>query len=330
MLITLLALWLTSAVTQAQPAKNAEAQRHYDAGLAYVDEPNGPKWEEALREFRAAYTASGQWKLQNNIGLCALNLERDEEAIEAYQDYLARSGDELAADKRRQIEKDVATLSAGLVRVELEVIPVDATVLDERRNSKGELVSNRYTITEGKISLGLHPGHHQLTLEAAGHQSEEWSFEAEPASKHSRQFRLVPKSVSLASPSAMKPSGASLAPAALPRSERRTPTSVYVGLIATGGFTAAATTTGILTFGKNKDFQASVDPVEQDSLAKSGRTYALLTDVGIGAAVLSAGVTAYLYLTAPKSAATAAVPRKFRVSPVVGPGTTCMTLTGAF
>ncbi|HMA94301.1 MAG TPA: hypothetical protein VKP30_16530, partial [Polyangiaceae bacterium] len=88
LVITLLFSWLLCSVALAKGALGDEAQKHFDAGLAYADDPTGPKWEEAFKEFRAAYTLSQNWKILNNIGLCALNLERDGEAIEAYKDYL--------------------------------------------------------------------------------------------------------------------------------------------------------------------------------------------------------------------------------------------------
>lgn len=69
------------------------AKEHFKAGIAYADDPSGPKWEEALKEFRAAYRTTPTTKLMNNIGLCALNLERDGEAIEAFEAYLAGGGE---------------------------------------------------------------------------------------------------------------------------------------------------------------------------------------------------------------------------------------------
>jgi hypothetical protein len=329
--LTLLLIALSPVASLAQqPAKNTQAQTHYDAGLAYVDDPSGPKWEEALREFRAAYKASGQWKLQNNIGLCALNLERDQEAIEAYRDYLARSGDDLPADKRKQIEKDVATLSASLVHVEVGVEPGEASVVDERKNSKGEVVSNRYQIVNGKVSLGIHPGHHKLTIEANGYVSGEWSFEAEPASKHDHRFKLEP--LQKAAPAAVAPPASRDSNVATTTTvTRHTPTAVYVGLVATGVFAAAATTTGVITMSKNKDFLATNDPTEGDRIAKSGKTFALLTDIGIGAALLSAGATAYFYFSAPKDSAQAeTAQRRVRLTPVAGYSSAGVTIEGAF
>jgi hypothetical protein len=83
--------------TDAQPADaprlSANALKHFNAGIAYADDPSGPKWEEAYREFLAAYADTPSWILKNNIGLCALNLERDDEAIAAFKIYLEHGGE---------------------------------------------------------------------------------------------------------------------------------------------------------------------------------------------------------------------------------------------
>jgi hypothetical protein len=286
------------ATVHAKGALSDAAQRHFDAGIAYVDDPTGSKWEEALTEFRAAYAESPTWKLMNNIGLCALNLERDGEAIEAYKEYLSHGGEKgLAAKQRAQIEKDIAMLSAGLVTVTVSVEPPDATVVDERRNSKGELLVNRYPVKYGKAVLGLHPGHHKITMEASGFVSGTWGFDAEPASKHEHQFKLAPEK----EPEINAPTPVPTAPAVtaqkgrLQPAEPKTRTGVYIGVAATGVFAAAATVTGILALNKQKAFDKANDPAEEDRLKKSGTNLGIVTDISIGAAVVSAGVTAYLY-----------------------------------
>jgi hypothetical protein len=331
--LLVLALLPSMAFAQ-QPAKNTEAQRHYDAGLAYVDDPTGPKWDEALREFRMAYKASGQWKLQNNIGLCALNLERDAEAIAAYKDYLAQSAGELPADKRKQIEKDIATLSASLVHVEVEVEHTDATIVDERKNTRGEIVSNRYPVQSGKTHLGIHPGYHRIIIEAPGYVSDEWSFEAEPATFHTHRFRLEsshPLSFKSETPTTQVAKPSSQISSPTPPTLRPTPTSVYVGLVMTSVFAAAATTTGVIAMNKNKDLQDTSDPVEGDKIAESGKTFTLLTDISLGATLISAGATAYFYFSRPQqSSPSQGKPQHLTVSPIAGPNSAGMVFMGAF
>src|SRR5512133_1704620 len=285
---------------------NAEAQTHFEAGLGYVDDPSGPKWEDAFNEFRLAYKASPTPKLLNNIGVCALNLERDGEAIEAFKAYLAAGGEkDLKPKQRKQIETDIATLSASLVKITLNTVPEAVTIIDKRENAKGETLRNIYQVKGGSAVLGLHPGRHRITAEAEGYAPAEWVVDAAPASSHSRNFELTPEK---------KPADAGMPAQAPPTSpsqsfnlnsqakpERRTPTSVYIGLAATGVFAGAATAAGIIALGQSKDLDKIADAKQAEDKKSDVKTWALLSDIGTGAAVLSAGITAYLYFSAPKA-----------------------------
>jgi hypothetical protein len=322
---------------QKDPKISDAARTHFKAGVAYLDDPNGPKYEEALQEFRKAYAESPSSKIMNNIGFCALNLERDGEAIEAYEAFLAGNSADLTPKVRKQVEQDIAMLKASLVKVTLTGEPKDLSVVDERRNSQGALVVNRYKIGDGSTALGIHPGHHRMTASAPGYEPIEWEFEAEPASSHEHVFKLTAKGSGTAAAPVMaesKPvaSSAVTEPPAAP--QRRVHPGVYVGAIAAGVFAAAATTTGILTLSKHKDFEAADnrdDDKEADRLSKSGKRLALLTDVGIGAAVLSAGVATYFYFAAPgKSAEKSPSTATLQLTPSVGVDRAGLSLVGNF
>ncbi|HEY5960389.1 MAG TPA: hypothetical protein VIV60_27735, partial [Polyangiaceae bacterium] len=322
-----------SAALAADPV-NPEAVKHFNAGLAYVDDPTGSKWEEAYKEFRTAYAIHPSWKLANNIGLAALQLERDGEAIEFYNEYL-KSGDvaKISASQRKQMEKDIAMLTASLVRVNITIVPAEAMLIDERRNSKGGLIVNQYPIKDGKASLGLHPGTHQITVQAAGYVSANWTVNGDPSSTHQHDFKLEPEK---------KPETAAPRPAAAPEKPlqstteppesavHHTPTSVYVGIAATGVFAAAATVTGVIALSKNKDYENATDLTEANRIKDSGKTYVLLTDIGVGAAVVSAGVTAYLYFSAPKAKPEKASSASIQLSPAVSPSAAGLAMFGKF
>lgn len=314
----------------AAGALNEEAQKHFDAGLAYADDPSGPKWYEALTEFQAAYSISPTWKLKNNIALCALNLERDGEAIEAYKEYLSHGGEkDLTAKQRKQIEKDIAMLSASLVKVSIAVEAPGAVIMDERRNEKGELRVNRYPVQEGKASLGIHPGAHKITAEAPGYESASWSFEAPPASEHEHSFELQPeKKPEVVEPPVRVKREREPPPREAPRPEHHTPLGVYIGLAATGVFTAAATTTGVLALGRQEDFDDATTVGERSDARDSGKTLSLVTDIGIGAAVISAGITTYLYFSSKSMRKTEKV--GVTVSPVASPSAAGLSLAGRF
>src|SRR5262245_33989950 len=69
------------------------ARARFTAGVNLLKDPEGPRYEEAYREFKAAYAASPSYKILGNLGLCAMKLERDEEAIAAYERYLKEGKD---------------------------------------------------------------------------------------------------------------------------------------------------------------------------------------------------------------------------------------------
>src|ERR1700677_4255465 len=76
-----------------------EARTHFSAGVALLQDPKAPRYEEAYREFRAASAAPPSYKILGNLGLCAMKIERAAEAIHAYETYLKEAGPELTTEQ---------------------------------------------------------------------------------------------------------------------------------------------------------------------------------------------------------------------------------------
>ena len=97
----------------------AEAQALFAAGRsAYED----GRYEDALDHFRDSYEQSGRPTLLYNIGMSADRLRRDEEALEAFEEFLARvpehpnrvsTENRVAALRRVLEERDVAEAAAA-------------------------------------------------------------------------------------------------------------------------------------------------------------------------------------------------------------------------
>src|SRR5690606_35169283 len=51
-----------------------EARQHFKAGVNFMQDPDGARYEEAYREFRAAYKAAPSWKILGNLGIAAMKL----------------------------------------------------------------------------------------------------------------------------------------------------------------------------------------------------------------------------------------------------------------
>src|SRR5262245_18752054 len=90
------ALGVIATLAQAARADEVQisdkARDHFRAGVNFLQDPDGARYEEAYREFKTAYADSPSWKILGNLGLAAMKLERDGEAIEAYQKYLSEGG----------------------------------------------------------------------------------------------------------------------------------------------------------------------------------------------------------------------------------------------
>jgi len=326
----------TTAFAQGKVVVSENARKHFKAGVAYIDDPSGPKYEEAYREFHIAYADSPTYKIMTNIGLCALNLERDEEAIDAYEKFLASAkAEDIPKDKRVIMERDVATLKASLVKIALTGTPKTLVLRDERLTSKGGSVINRYDLTAGKLNLGIHPGHHRITASAEGYEPQTWDFEADSASSHTHEFTL--KSLTAAEPVTTPDPAPKATPVVTAEPEtqpkKSTPTLVYVGAVATGVFAIGATVTGIIASGKKSDYdeknKPGGDPAQLKDLRDSGKTFALITDIGIGAAVLSAVGTAIVYFTAPSNETKTPVAR-VNIQPTVGVEQAGLSFSGQF
>jgi len=342
--LCLIGLCCATSAMAAKSDAEVEGEKHFTAGLAYIDDPSGPKLEEAYREFHTAYALCPSYKILSNIGYCALHLERDAEAIDAYRKFLASANNkEMTPRQRKQMESDVQMLSASLVTVTLQTVPATVTVVDERFPSKGPAIVNRYNGTNGSIELGIHPGNHKITVSAEGYESRSWEFEAQPATKHQHSFQLSPvggkKAADKAEDNASKnaqtldqPSNNRVAP--VPSQDKRDYTLAYVGAGATALFAVGATATGLLALSKKDDLadfnRDGLQPEQARAARDDAERYASFTDVGIGAAAVSAGATLYFYLSAPTRKAEAPAPSAWQLSPGVGRNRASIAISGSF
>lgn len=177
-----------------------EARRHFNAGVNYLQDPDGARYAEAYSEFLAAYGASPSWKILGNLGIAAMKLERDGEAIDAYSKYLEEGGADLDPAEREQITRDMNTLKTSLVKLTLEVVPAGAIIIDERIPPTGNPIVNRYGPLNAPTKIGIKAGKHRLTAQLAGHDPSVWEVDAKPG-EQSHTFQLIKTPVA-AQPSA--------------------------------------------------------------------------------------------------------------------------------
>lgn len=270
-----------------------DAKQHFRAGVALLQDPEGEKVEEAYREFKTAFDLSGSPKILGNMGFCAMRLERDGEAIDAYSRYL-REVPNIDAEERAQIIRDLQTLQVGVVRLTLEFDRPGVSVLDERIPIRGARVTNGYGTAQNKLEIGVRPGHHVITAKLPGYEDAVWELEAYAGSRDRHVFtmREIPKPL---------PPG--------PPVETRTSSGPGPGpwiLMGSGAaLLVAGTVTGVIALGKTNDIEdrcpndvcpRSFDLEDERSSAK---TFVRVTDVllVVGGLAVVGGAAWYLFGT---------------------------------
>jgi hypothetical protein len=181
-----------SSAALAQVRVSENANRRFSQGVRYLTSQDAGRYEKAYREFKAAYADSPSWKILGNLGIVAHELERDGEAIDAFEAYLERGGKELSADERKQFTEDLEVVKAGHSTVIIETEPEGAWILDERLPETGGPIVNRYGPTQGKLELRVRAGHHRIRAELNGHETAIWELSTAPGESSSHRFDLRP------------------------------------------------------------------------------------------------------------------------------------------
>jgi hypothetical protein len=195
----LLAMAAGSATAQAAPKTSAQtvqitekARELFRTGVTLLQDPDGARYEEAYQQFKAAYAESPSWKILGNLGFSAMKLERDGEAIHAFQGYLEQGGKELSRAERVQFQSDLDTLSATAATVTILGLPAGTRVTDVRSPNQGSDVKNYYEVPEGEpLVLRLRPGAHRLTAQWSGQEPQTHELAASARGAHEVKFEAA-------------------------------------------------------------------------------------------------------------------------------------------
>lgn len=317
---------------QSDPAKLEQAKRHMEAGAAFYNDPSGHKCEEAVREFGKAYEMSGSLNALRGMGICALELERDGEAIELLERFLKGKGDTLDAADRSQVEADLTALKSAVARVTFTFDRPNVKLTTVRTPAKGYPITNRYELTQSG-ALGLHPGSYTITASAAGEKDLTWTVELANGATAEHAFSFA---VGGGDPGATP----GTPPDEGEDGERPIPPTVFIF----GGLTVALaipmTIFMVSASGAKSDFDdanGKASTAELEDLRGDVTTMNAVSDVFLGLTVASAAATAIFYFTRPTEEATAsAAPpqhggiRVGSVVPVASPRGGGAFMTGSF
>ena len=187
------ARWLTAlAVCVALPCVPLDAQASPEAAKRYfqngVDLITGaqPNYQDAYYQFQLAYQETAKsWKVLGNLGLCALKLERDQEAVQYYEQYLEKGRSEIVTEERNAIEQDLMLLKGNLATVRLTSPVQDLKLVDQRAGSS--VPAQPYALQAGTLELRLRAGNHTITA-MSGDRRLTWDIVLEPKSQAEHVF----------------------------------------------------------------------------------------------------------------------------------------------
>ena len=125
-LVCIVVAWaaVTPAAARAQESPHdAEAHAYFEAGrLAFGD----GRYDEALTAFRRAYELSQRGQLLYNIGQCYDRMRRDQEALAAFQQFLAADPDSTnAAEVRARVAFLERAVADSTVATSTDPVPTD-------------------------------------------------------------------------------------------------------------------------------------------------------------------------------------------------------------
>lgn len=309
-----------SAQDTKDPKNIEQAKQHMAAGAAFYNDPSGPKCEEAYREFSKAYSLSGSLNALKGMGVCALELERDGDAIDHLTKYLEGKGAEMDAAERTQVENDLTALRAAVAWVTIKADRDGVRISDTRTPSKGFPITNRYIVgTEGS-RLGIHPGQHKIVASVDGAEPQEWKVEISNGGTYEHTFTFGGEAATTTPVGPVGPVPDTTQPDE-PGGERPIPATVYIF----GGLTVALavpmTIFMITASGAKSDFDAAngnAPAAELEELRDDVTTKNLLADIFLGATVASAAATAIFFFTRP-TVETQTGSMSWSVTPAFGP-----------
>ena len=297
-----LALTLPSFTASAQgtvsPAAQSEAASRFKKGLELFKDGD---YQAALIELRRANELAPNYNVLYNIGQVYFQLQDYPNALHSLERYLQEGGKNVDSKRRAEVEKDIDKLKARVANLEIVVNVPDAEVtIDD--------------VSAGKTPLPktvlVSAGRHRIVVAKAGFASITKVVEIASAEVQKVPVDLVEtKTATVAPPPVAPEPGNNVAPPA-PTPQVPTPLTMpeqpppparsvpVAGWVVTGGLAAGAVVTGVLALGASSDLKTqrtsgTATRDDLDAARSKTQTFALVTDILTGCAVVAGGITLY-------------------------------------
>lgn len=236
-------------------------------------------YERALKAYEKAFELYPLAQIYFPIGLAEQKLGRHLDAIRHYQQLLDEVEDIKPALKA-EVDKRIAEVKQKVVVLTIKVKPDGAAItIDGEEKGTSPLA----------LPVFLKPGEHTIAVTAGGHVPYEKTVKLETGDQtHEVTMEKVPVVVKKPPKKKKKKK---LKVAGPPK------TKLWIGVGATAGMASFAVIFGIAALNKHGRFSdETMDQQGRDNAAKSGKRYALLSDVFWLGAIAAGAYTAYYYL----------------------------------
>lgn len=295
---------LLSSVALADPTPPTkeqvkEAEPHFFKGVDFFNEQDFPN---AVLEFKKAYEIAPDFHVLFNVGQACYQAQNYACALDAFGRYLDDGGTKVPVKRRADVEKDIKKLEARVGKIELGVNVAGATVTVDDEKVGVTPLEKPILMSQGKRKIVVtKEGFDPLTetLDVAGGEQ----------NKHvDLALKETPKA-----PPPIVIQGKSTSKSPLP----------YIALGVTGALAVGAVITGIVAISASSDADAKLNtfgsnPRDIKSAEDQASTFALVTDILGGAAIVGAGVTVVLFVISNKKEKEPA-PKAARIVPLIGP-----------
>ncbi|MBX3230464.1 MAG: PEGA domain-containing protein [Labilithrix sp.] len=286
-----------AAETEAQQ----EARSRFKRALELADDG---QLDAALVELNRAYELSPSYRLLYNVGVVHQQLKDYTRALEAFERYLSEGGSEVPAERLTDVKSRVERLRDRVAFLDVRASEEGVEVsIDDRPVGRTPLPPVRVNTGQRKITVTLAGRSPQSrVIELAGGETRRVSFDLEVATA---------------------------APRVVVQSHEKVSIAPLVSWGATLVLAGGALGTGVVALGKSREYDAvtqkyRVTAEELQSARSDVKTFAILTDVFLGAAIVAAGVSTYLTFSSKKKSAAASS------SVRVGFGVGTAALSGSF
>ena len=259
-------------------AATERARAHFKLGVDLYREGNS---RAALIEFKRAYKAAPHYKLLYNLGQASLELQEDSNAIDYFSTYLRQGGDEITADRRKEVEETIERLKRRLATIMITINQPGAEVFVD---------DTSVGVTPLREPVKVSVGRRKITASKHGFDTIERTVDV-AAGDHLQlllSFKDKPAPINLAHlpmPQPVQPVDSSLA------------ASGWMA-IGTGVLAAGSVTMMILTAMAQKAYDDERDQettaAKLRELREDAKTKALIADIAWGTTAAAAVVTGVL------------------------------------